>query len=152
MRRFFTDEFNGCTRFVKRKRYKKVNFYDESLELYINKKLLPVLKKLKINTKDQHFLREIKITLAAFIYPKDLDTMADLKDSERLKLKYVKQVLYSFSMQKLSEIADELKSLHFLFRVFTHSEKDHLLANSPTFTSKKLQFVEGFDFLENLFS
>lgn len=139
MRKFFISDFNECTGFVKRKRYKRKAFYLTCVEEYMEH---PHIK--GAAHKGNRLIKDFSIYLGAVIYPKELEEIVQKKPHKRIAQE-IYDALYKFSLGKMKNLL--LKDAIFnLFMTYYQREiKDgNRLSENKTMAQHQKLYLEAF--------
>lgn len=145
MRKFYIEDFNKCTSYVKRKRYKRKDFYLTCVDEYINVEHIH-----EASLKNGRPIKDFNIYCGALIYPKELEKILT-KKSHKKTTEEVYESLYKFSLGKMKSLL--MKDAIFnLFMTYYNSEIKHgdRLNINKTMKKHQVLYVEAYKILVNL--
>jgi hypothetical protein len=103
MRVYFKHEFNKTTNYIRSKRYKRENFYQECIRYFIETKVLPQLSKIKMSvdgvkvSNENLDPEELFYLFAYFLYPYHYTESPADNQLLRQKAKSIYNMLYKFN-------------------------------------------------------
>ena len=145
MRKFFIEDFNTCTGYVKRKRYKRKDFYLTWVDEYIlEEHIRPA------SLKNGRPIKDFNIYCGALIYPKELESIISKKSQKKLS-EEIYDALYKFSLGKMKNLLMK-DAIYNLFMTYHDHEIKHgdRLNTNKTMKKHQVLYVEAYKILVNI--
>jgi len=145
MRKFYINDFNECTGYVKRKRYKRKDFYLTCVDEYIECQHIKAA-----STNGSRHIKDFNIYLGALIYPKELEAILHKKPQKRIA-EEVYDALYKFSLGKMKNLLmkDAIFNLFLTYYNREIKNGDRLNLNK-TMNQHKALYAEAFKVMSGL--
>ena len=139
MRKYYIQDFNETTGFVKRKRYKRKDFYLTCIDEYIEADHIK-----QLSMKNTRCIKDFNIYLGALIYPKEFQNILQKKPQKKIA-EEIYNALYKFSLGKMKNvlIKDSIQNL-FLYYYNKEIVNGHRLENNTTMSQHKGLYLEAF--------
>lgn len=142
MRKYFIEDFNKMTSYVKKKRYNKKDYYLTCIDNYIKNEHFH-----QVSTKNGRNIKDFNIYLGALIYPKEFSNIISKKQHLKL-IDETYSTLYKFSLSKMKNylIKDAIFNLFMHYYNKEIVEGDRLDTNK-TMKKHKSLYLEAFKIL-----
>lgn len=145
MRKFYINDFNECTGYVKRKRYKRKDFYLTWIDEYIEWDHIKAA-----SMKGSRLIKDFNIYLAALIYPKEVESILQKKPQKRIA-EEIYDTLYKFSLCKMKIMLwkDSIFNLFMTYYQLEIKDGNRLLTNK-TMNQHKGLYIEAYRLMSNI--
>lgn len=145
MRKYYINDFNERTSYVKRKRYKRKDFYLTCVNEYIECEHIKAA-----STKANKPIKDFNIYLASLIYPKEVESIVQKKQQKRIAQETY-DALYRFSLGKMKSMLckDAIFNLFNSYYVLEIKEGSRLTDNK-TMNQHKGLYMEAYNVMSHI--